>query len=349
MGVLGWWVAGAIAGTRGTLAPVDAEAKRGGRGMRLLVAPLLSISLCITPLPLAAKNKKKNADTENIGRRDVNRGSWNLYSPEREIELGRQLARNAERTLPLLRDPLVVNYVSEIAERIVRHSDSRTPLLVRVVDSSEVNAYALPGGFFFINTGLILESQTEAELASVIAHEVAHVAARHATKQMTKLQIWNWLSLPLLFFGGPVAYTIQQSAALVVPLTFLKFSRNAEREADFLGLQYHYASGYDPTAFVDFFERVKRKEKDRKGGIARAFSTHPMTSDRIVAAERTIEQYLPPRDEYVVTTSRHGEIQAYLESLASQPVERRDAERPVLRRRDVRDRTSRKDPTNPPF
>lgn len=310
-----------------------------GRGMRRAVILLAILSLLLNPgagvSSEAQKKGKKNADPSEIGQRDINKGSWNLWSPERELELGQQLATEAERTTTLLRDPIVYEYITELTERIVRNSDSRFPVQVRVVDSGELNAFALPGGYFFIHTGLILEAETEAELTSVIAHEIAHVAARHSTKQMTKARIWNWASIPLFLFGGPVAYAVQQGATLAVPLTFLKFSRNAEREADFLGLQYHYESGYDPSAFVDFFERLKRKEKvqDKAGGIAKVFSTHPMTKDRIVAAERTIEQYLPARESYVVTTSRHDKVRSHLRAMYKERQSELERYGPVLRNR----------------
>lgn len=305
--------------------------------MRKSVSFVLAVFLAWAPVaaPASPDKQKKNADISQIGQRDINKGSWNLYSMEKELEMGAEMAAEAERSVVLLRDPVVVDYIQDLADRIVRNSDARVPAQVRVVDSDELNAFALPGGHFFINTGLILEAQTEAELASIIAHEIAHVAARHATKQRTKANIWNWASIPLLIFGGPVAYSVYQGAAIAVPLTFLKFSRNAEKEADFLGLQYHYKAGYDPVAFVDFFERLKRLEKEgERGGIAGVFSTHPMTKDRIRQAEEVIERYLPEREEYVVSTSRFDQVRAHLERLlgerarASQP----DAG-PVLRDR----------------
>lgn len=280
------------------------------------IASLLALLLLSSPVMVAAgTKKKKHGDMENIGARDINKGSWNLYSMDREMALGDWLARNFELTTRRLEDPLVTNYVNEVAERVVRHSDLRMPLRVRVIVSDEVNAIALPGGHFFITTGLILETQNEAELASVIAHQVAHVAARHVTKQLTKREMWTWMSIPLALVGGPIAYTVSQGMQLAGPLAFLQFSRNAEREADFLGLQYHYASGYDPVAFLNFFERMKQREKSGTGGIARAFSTHPMTKGRTAAAQRTIEELLPARDEYVVTTSKHDEVHAHLEEL----------------------------------
>jgi predicted Zn-dependent protease len=318
--------------------------------MRQGVAFLLALSLLSLPTNASAGGKKrKNADTENIGQRDINKGSWNLYSPEREIALGEQMARQIERTSHLLDDPVVTAYVTQVAERVARHSDLRMPLQVRVLDSDEINAFALPGGHFFINTGLILETQSEAELAGVIAHEIAHVAARHATKQKSRAQLWNWMSFSLVFVGGPAIYTIEQSLMLAVPLTFLKFSRNAEREADFLGQQYQYASGYDPVAFIDFFERMRHKEKREKGGIAKAFSTHPMGKDRIAAAERNIEEILPPRDEYVVTTAQHDEIRAYLRDLLIARLHPGGRSGPVLRKRSAPGIPGPGGETPPPF
>ena len=286
---------------------------------RLLWHPLpifFAIFLLALSAPAWAGQKNKLSDPKQIGARDVTKGKWNFYSGERELELGRELARDAERTNYLLLHPVVADYVTEVAERVARNSDLRVPIQVRILDTSEVNAFAFPGGYLFITTGLLLETCSEAELAGIIAHEIGHVAARHATRQMTRAHIWNVASLPLLFLGGQAGYAVQQGAAVLVPLTFLKFSRNAEREADSLGLQYLYASGYDPVALVDFLERLKSREKDKEhGGIARLFSTHPMTKDRVVTAQRIIERDLPAREEYVITTSRHAEVQTYLEKL----------------------------------
>jgi len=285
-------------------------------GVRTGIASLLALLLLSSFAGVAtAAKKKKHGDVENIGKRDINKGSLNLYSTERELALGDWLARNFELTTQRLKDPLITDYVNAVAELVVRHSDLRMPLRIRVIVSDEVNAIALPGGHFFITTGLIQDTQSEAELASVIAHEVAHLAARHVTKQLTKREMWTWMSLPLALVGGPIAYTVSQGLQLAGPLAFLQFSHNAEHEADFLGLQYHYASGYDPVAFLDFFERMKQREKSRTGGIAKAFSGHLMTKRRIAAAQRTIQALLPARDEYVVTTSKHDDVRAHLEEL----------------------------------
>lgn len=308
--------------------------------MRHGIVLLLAVALSGSPVAARPKKPKNaNADLSAIGQRDINKGKWNLYSTEREIEMGERLATQTERTSRLLDDAVVIAYVAQVAERVVRHSDLRIPLRVHVIDSDELNAFALPGGHFFIHTGLIRETQSEAELASVIAHEIAHVAARHATRQMTRVQVWNLMSLPLMFVGGPIATGIQQGFMLAVPLSFLKFSRNAEREADLLGQEYHYASGYDPSAFVTFFERMKQREKNSKSGIAKAFSTHPMTKDRIVAAERTIEGLLPPREEYVVTTSQYGEIRQHLMDTLGERRRKEEGGGPSLRDRSGEDRS----------
>lgn len=275
------------------------------------------ILVCSLLMPLCAAFAQGGEDGKPA-KKATSKGGMNFYSPEREMRLGERLSQEADRSMRLLHDPVVVNYVRELAERIGRSSEIGMPIQVRVVDSNEVGAFSLPGGHFYVNAGLILEAESEAELAGVISHEVAHIAARHATRQMSKAQLWNWASIPLFLFGGPIAYLIQNGAVLAVPLTFLKFSRDAEREADRLGLQYHYATGYDPMAFVHFFERTKRMERDKVGGIAAAFSTHPMTRDRITAAEELIDSQLPAREDYVVDTSRHAEVVSYLRSLIGQ-------------------------------
>ena len=203
--------------------------------------------------------------------------------------------------------------MNRIGQNLVSHSDAKVPFTIKVLDTEEVNAFALPGGFFYVNSGLILAADNEAELAGVMAHEIAHVCARHATKNMTRAQIWNMASVPLIFIGGPVAYAISEVAGLAVPLGFLKFSRDAEREADLLGLEYDYASGYDPQAFVQFFEKLN-VEKKKPNMIAKAFATHPMNVERIEAAQDEIRRYLPDRPEYIVDTSEFESVKARLET-----------------------------------
>jgi predicted Zn-dependent protease len=245
-----------------------------------------------------------------IGQRGVGNG-LDFYSIEREVALGRQLAHEVESSAKVITDPVVTEYVNRIGQNLVRNSDARVPFVIKVLDTEEVNAFALPGGFFYVNSGLILAADNEAELAGVMAHEIAHVCARHATKNMTRAQIWNMASVPLIFIGGPVAYAISEVAGLAVPLGFLKFSRDAEREADLLGLEYDYATGYDPQAFVEFFEKLDI-EKKKPNMVAKAFATHPMNVERIEAAQDEIRKYLPDRPEYILDTSEFESVKARL-------------------------------------
>ncbi len=248
-----------------------------------------------------------------IGQRNVGNG-LDFYSLDREMALGKQLSQEVESSAKLVTDPVINEYVNRIGQNLVRNSDARVPFTIKVLDNDEVNAFALPGGFFYVDSGLILAADNEAELAGVMAHEIAHVAARHATKNMTRAQIWNFASVPLIFVGGPVAYAVAEAAGLLVPLGFLKFSRDAEREADLLGLEYDYASGYDPQAFVEFFEKLN-VEKKKPNVVAKAFATHPMNVERIKDAQDEIRKYLPDRPEYVVDTSEFESVKARLEML----------------------------------
>jgi len=264
----------------------------------------------------AGEHLPSKYDVSMIGQRNVGNG-LDFYSMDREIALGRSLAQQVEGSARLVTDPVVNEYINRIGQNLVRNSDARVPFTIKILDTDEVNAFALPGGFFYVNSGLILAADNEAELAAVMAHEIAHVAARHATKNMTKAQIFNLASVPLIFIGGPVAYAISEVASIAVPLGVLKFSRDAEREADLLGLEYDYAAGYDPQAFVEFFEKLKVDEKKKQSLMAKAFATHPMNADRIKAAQEEISKYLPDRPEYVVNTSEFVDIKARLLTLES--------------------------------
>src|SRR5205807_4359975 len=246
------------------------------------------------------RNSKE--DVEAIGNRKVS-CHMNWFSFEKEIGIGKSLAQEVERSSKLIDDPVVTEYVNRVGQNIVRISDSKVPFTIKVIDSDEVNAFALPGGFFFVNSGLILAADDEAELAGVMAHEIAHVAARHGTEQASKGELLNFASIPLIFMGGPMGYGIQQAANLLVPLTFLKFSRKMEEEADYLGTQYLYKSGYDPSAMVSFFEKLQAKEKAKPGSVSTLFSSHPATGDRIKKVQETVTTILPPADQYVETTS----------------------------------------------
>ena len=276
------------------------------------------------------KDKKKDPDA--IGDRDIGKGV-NFYSLDKEIALGKQMAQEVERQAKIVDDPIIAEYVNRVGQNLVRNSDAKVPFTIKVLDSEEVNAFALPGGFFFVNTGLILKTETEAELAGVMGHEIAHVAARHGTRQATRGNIAQIVTLPLIFMGGWTGYAIYQGASLAIPMGFLQFSRVFEREADYLGLQYMYKAGYDPTAFVDFFEKIESLEKKKPGTISKVFSTHPMTDDRIKASQDEIEKILAPKPEYVVNTSEFNDVKARLNMLHNRrKVTQDDPNRPKLRR-----------------
>ena len=300
---------------------------RSSAGAALLV---VAVSLSLTPRTFA-DNKEK--DPDQIGNRDVGKGV-NFYSLDKEIALGKQLAQEVERQAKIIDDPVVAEYVNRLGQNLVRNSDAKVPFTIKVVQSAEVNAFALPGGFFFVNSGLILKADNEAELAGVMAHEIAHVAARHGTKQATKGELMQLGTLPLIFMGGWTPYLIYQATGAAIPITFLAFSRGAESEADMLGLQYMYKAGYDPEAFVDFFEKIQTLEKKKPGTMSKVFSTHPMTEDRIKAAQRNIQEYLKAKPEYVVTTSEFNDVKSRLYMLENHRKmdDKKDSNRPTLRR-----------------
>src|SRR5579884_1976780 len=294
--------------------------------------PFLSVILSIALLPCGfAENKKK--DPDEIGNRDVGKGV-NFYSLEREIALGKGLAAEVERQAKIIDDPVIAEYVNRVGQNLVRNSDAKVPFTIKVIDGEEVNAFALPGGFFFVYSGLILKADNEAELAGVMAHEIAHVAARHGTRQATRGEIAQLGMIPLIFMGGWTGYGIQEAAQILVPMGFLKFSRGFESEADMLGLQYMYKAGYDPTAFVDFFEKIETLEKKKPGTISKVFSTHPPTDDRIRAAQKNIQEMLKARPEYVLTTSEFNDVKARLMAMHNRrKLDDKDLNRPVLRRK----------------
>src|SRR5229473_792070 len=273
------------------------------------MAPRLALAflLAFVAGTCMAKDKDKKKDPDEIGNRDVGKGI-NFYSIEKEMALGQQLAIEVEKQAKMVDDPIVGEYVNRVGQNLARNSDAKMPITFKIIDSDSVNAFTLPGGHVFVNSGLIRVAETEAELAGAVAHEIAHVAARHITRQETRAQIVNLATTPLIFLGGWTGYAIRRGAGLGIPLTFLSFSRAFEGEADLLGLEYMYKSGYDPTASIDIFERIESLEKRRPGTVAKVFSTHPMTADRIRMAQKNISEILPNKPEYVVNTSEYNEM-----------------------------------------
>jgi len=281
------------------------------------------------------KPKDSKNDVDQIGNRKVGRGV-NFYSLEREIAIGKQLAQDVERSAKLVDDPVVVEFVNRVGQNLVRNSDARVPFTIKVIDSDEINAFALPGGFFYVNSGLVLRADEESELAGVMAHEIAHVTARHGTKNATKGEIAQLAMIPLILLGpgGWAGYGIYQGLNFLIPLSYLKFSRDAEREADFLGLQYMYKAGYDPNSYVSFFEKIQAEERRKPGSIPKVFSTHPPTPERIQNTQKEIATILPAREQYIVSTSEFDLVKARLRALQSgRKLQDKGADKPTLRTR----------------
>ena len=276
---------------------------------------------------------------DSIGNRNVgcNKGAGNWYSLEKQVAMGQQYSQQIEHSVKLISDPVVTEYVNRVGQNLVRNSDSKVPFTIKVIDTNEINAFALPGGFFYVNSGLILAADNEAELAGVMAHEIAHVAACHVAREQTRSNIVNLASIPLVFVpGGWAVYEATQVAmGIGVPLTFMKFSRNFESEADFLGMEYMYKTGYDPQSFISFFEKIEAQEKKKPGTLAKAFSSHPMTPDRVSAAQKEMATVLPARDEYVLNTSEFDQVKSRLASIENKHKLQNDKDnkdRPTLRR-----------------
>jgi predicted Zn-dependent protease len=268
-----------------------------------------ALAVLIPAAILCASDANKKNDPSEIGNRKV-AGGPNFYSIERELALGRQLSLEVERQAKLFDDPIVSEYVNRVVQNLARHSDVTFPVSIKIVESDQPNAFTLPGGHMFIDTGLIRLTESEAELAATLAHELGHVAARHATRQATQSTIANIATIPLSILGGPAGMLARNAASIAMPMSFLKFSRVFETEADDLGLQYMYEAGYDPSGSVDIFERLESLERKKPGTIAQLFNTHPMTSDRIQKAQKNIQLQLPARDEYVINTSEYENMRS---------------------------------------
>jgi len=297
----------------------------------LLVAVLLSSAV---PLVGADKNKKK--DVEAIGDRRVARRS--IISQEKEIGVGKQYANEIDHSVKMVTDPVVVEFVNRLAQNVARNSDLTIPLTVKVIDSPELNAFALPGGFLYVNSGLVLAADEEAQVAGVVAHEIAHVAARHWASQMTKATFLQYALIPLIFtpMSYPVYMGLSTALNIGVPLTFLKFDRGAEAEADMLGLQYMYKAGYDPSAYVTFFSKIIEEDRKSPGSVPTVFASHPPTPERILKSEEEIKGILPKKEQYLVSTSEFDDVKTRLQSIMSlRKSEKKEG--PTLRKRETTD------------
>jgi len=300
----------------------DRQSAAQSTGNESALAPIGGVaSSPLNDLPSAANEQSKATsqtykpkpkyDISKIGDRGIGRG-LDFYSVEQERQLGQELAGMVESSSRIITDPIVNDYVNRLGQNLVRNSDCKTSFVIKVLDDDDLNAFALPGGFLYINRGLILAAENEAELAGAMAHEVGHVAARHGTKNATRAQIFDAASMSLVLLGGPVGMAVRGIAGFARPMTYMKFSRDAEREADLLGLEYQYTAGYDPQEFIAFFEMLGAGEGTKRSLLSKAFATHPMTSDRIKLAQQEIAAYLPDRTDYVIDTSEFQEVKARL-------------------------------------
>ncbi len=298
----------------------------------LLVGVLLS-----SALPLAGADKDKKKDVDAIGERRVARRS--IISQEKEIGIGKQYATEIDRSAKMLTDPVVNEFVNRLAQNLARNSDLTIPLTVKVIDSPELNAFALPGGFLYVNTGLLIAADEESQVAGVVAHEIAHVAARHWASQMTRAQILQYALIPLIFtpMSYPVYMGVSTALNFGVPIAFLKFSRGAEAEADLLGLQYMYKAGYDPSAYVTFFSKIIEEDRRTPGSVPTIFASHPPTPERILKSEQEIKEILPKREQYLVSTSEFEDVKARLQSIMSLKKKGEKKEGPTLRKRETTD------------
>jgi beta-barrel assembly-enhancing protease len=289
-------------------------------------------------------------DVNAVGTRNIGgRGAGNWFSTDWEIRNGKSYSMEIEKSAHLVTDPVIVEYVNRVGQNIVKNSDCKVPFTIKVIDSDEINAMALPGGFFYVNSGLIMAADEEAELAGVMAHETAHVCAHHAAREMTRMYYAQIGSVPLIIMtqGSWTGYGIYEATQLAIPMTFLQFSRNFEAEADWLGLQYMYKAGYDPQAFIQFFEKLDALEKHKPGTLAKVFSDHPQTPDRIFHSEEEIATIMPARPDYMVTTSEFDDIKARLARLENKRKinDGKGGNKPTLRR--ASSGSGNNDPNNP--
>jgi beta-barrel assembly-enhancing protease len=319
-----------------TLAQVSDQDKGQPKAGDVQNAPAQAPASLPTQDDSQIKHDGTATDVDAVGNRNVGcvRGLGNWYTVEGQVAQGRRYAQMIEAQVKLVNDPVVTEYVNRIGQNLVRNSDAQVPFTIKVIDSDVVNAMALPGGFFYVNSGLILAADEEAEMAGVMAHEIAHVAACHYAREMTRAQLLQMASIPLIFIGGAIGYAGYEASGLAIPMTFLKFSRTFEAQADYLGVQYMYRAGYDPSAFVSFFEKIQAMEKKKPGSLAKAFDTHPQTPDRIEKTQEEIRKILPAKAEYIVTTSEFDEVKARLASIENRHkvLDPKDANKPSLRR-----------------
>jgi predicted Zn-dependent protease len=288
-------------------------------------------------------------DLNAIGTRNVgcNRGLGNWYTLDAQVRMGQEFARQVEQTSHLIKDPVVNEYVNRVGQNLTRNSDTRVPFTIKILDVEEPNAFALPGGYMFVNAGTILLADDESELAGVMAHEIGHVAACHAAREATRGTLASLAMIPVVIMtGGLAGLGVNEAANFGVPAVFGKFSRNFEAQADYLGIQYAYKTGYDPLGMINFFEKLQALEKKRPGFTTKLYGDHPQTPDRIEKSEHEIGTILPPRDQYIVDTSDFQQAKRRLALIMKHRLVKDPEENPQLRHT-VDDKNAQQDDDRP--
>lgn len=291
--------------------------------LRKLLAVSLALILCVN-VSLAASDDQKDQSKESkdddsfyhgtgindinaIGSRNVgcNRGLFNWYSLDSQVKMGQQFAQQVENSSHLITDPIINEYINRLGQNLARNSDSHLPFTIKVLDTEDPNAFSLPGGYMFVQAGIILLADDESELAGVMAHEIGHVAACHIARQNTRGTLASLAMIPVIVMtGGLAGIGINEAANIALPATFMKFSRNFEAQADYLGVQYAYKAGYDPNGMITLFEKIGVIIEKRRQSLKSSLeANHPQTPDRIEKTQHEIATILPPRDQYIVDTS----------------------------------------------
>src|SRR5215468_2184669 len=334
--------------------------------LRRIFYPFLAFIVCCNlTLASASDQKDQSKDSKDddsfyhgagindlnaIGNRNVgcNRGLGNWYSLDTQVKMGREFSQQVEMSQHLITDPVVNEYVNRIGQNLVRNSDSRLPFTIKILDIEEPNAFALPGGFMYVHAGTILLADDESELAGVMAHEIGHVAACHAARQATRGTFASLAMIPVMVMtGGLAGIGINQAANLAIPATFSKFGRGFEAQADYLGIQYAYKSGYDPVGMINFFEKLEALEKKKPGFFLKLYGDHPQTPDRIQKSQHEIGTILPPRNQYIVDTSDFEQAKKRLALIMKHRLPKDNKEENPQLRRTVNDKGPQKEDDRP--
>jgi len=308
--------------------------------MKLSRVVILGMAAAILGPALSARAGDQKNDINAIGSRNVAHHVL-FISPEKEIAIGKQYSQEIDRTAKLINDPVITEYVNRVAQNVARNSDLKVPLTVKVIDSPGINAFALPGGFLYVNSGLLQTADEESQVAGVIGHEIAHVACRHWAAAQTKQTLLQFMTIPLMFtpMSYPVYIGLVEGMNMGVPMAFLHFSRNDEAEADYYGLQYMVKAGYDPQAYESIFSKVIEEERRIPGSVPKIFMDHPPTPDRMLAIDQEMKSF-PRRDQYLVSTSEFDDVKARLNQVINNRKKEKQQEGPTLKKRESKEETA---------